>query len=230
MPDKYTNTKKKRQMKKNLVLIALLITSLQVIPAQDPTRFQTEIDVLKQLNIDRQPDQKTILFTGSSSIRMWNDIQEYFPGKVIINAGFGGSHMSDLLFYLEDIVIKYQPDQIFIYEGDNDVASGKKPSEIMKDTRKVVRQLNRTLYSVPIVFISPKPSLARWQLKHEYEKLNMRIEKYASGNDQVDFINIWPVMLNEQGEPIKELYIEDGLHMSKSGYDLWAAEIRKYIQ
>src|SRR4030042_199729 len=135
---------------------------------------------LKHLNIERIPNQKIILFTGSSSINMWNDIQDYFPGKVIINTGFGGSHMSDLLFYLEDIVIKYKPDQIFIYEGDNDIASGKKPARILKDTRKVVHQLNKVLPSVPIALISPKPSLARWELKQEYGELNRRFERYAS--------------------------------------------------
>ena len=201
-----------------------------MILGQDPARFQEDIDVLKQLDIERQPDQKIILFTGSSSINMWNDIQDYFPGKVIINTGFGGSHMSDLLFYLEDIVIKYKPDQIFIYEGDNDIASGKKPSKILKDTKKIVQQLNKTLPSVPIVLISPKPSLARWELKQEYVKLNKRFDGYASKHDQIDFINVWPLMLDKEGQPIKELFIEDGLHMSKSGYNLWAGEITKYIK
>jgi len=217
-------------MKKHLILILLMLISSQVLLSQDPTRFQSEIDVLKQLKAERKPDQKTILFTGSSSINIWEDIQEYFPGNVVINTGFGGSHMSDLLFYLDTIVIKYKPDQIFIYEGDNDVAGGKKPSEIMKDAKKIVRKLNKSLPKVPVAFISPKPSLARWNLKAEYLELNRRIEKYANRKDQVEFINIWPVMLNAQGEPIKELFIKDGLHMAKSGYDLWAGEIKKYIK
>jgi lysophospholipase L1-like esterase len=217
-------------MRKYIILLILSISFYQMLLGQDPARFQEEIDVLKQLNIERIPNQKVILFTGSSSINMWNDIQDYFPGKVIINTGFGGSHMSDLLFYLEDIVIKYKPDQIFIYEGDNDIASGKKPSKILKDTKKIVQQLNKALPSVPIVLISPKPSLARWELKQEYGELNQRFERYATKHDQIDFINVWPLMLNEEGEPIKELFIEDGLHMSKPGYNLWAGEIIKFIQ
>ena len=217
-------------MRKFIILLIFGISCYQILLSQDPARFQEEIDVLKQLAVERKPDQKVILFTGSSSINMWNDIQEYFPGKVIINTGFGGSHMSDLLFYLEDIVIKYNPDQIFIYEGDNDIASGKKPSKILKDTRKVIHQLKNSLPSVPVVLISPKPSLARWELKQEYEDLNQRFERYATKHDQIDFINVWPLMLNKEGEPIKELFIEDGLHMSKSGYNLWAGEIIKFIQ
>lgn len=217
-------------MKRDLILIVLLITFLQVIFPQNPTRFQSEIDVLKQLNTERRPDQKTVLFTGSSSIRMWKDIQDYFPGKVIIKTGFGGSHMSDLLFYLDTIVINFKPDQIFIYEGDNDIAAGKKPSAIIKDAKKIIRRLNKLLPEVPVVFISPKPSLARWNLKEDYLELNRRLEIYASKKNNVDFINIWPLMLNQAGEPVKELYIKDGLHMSKQGYDLWATEIMKHIQ
>ena len=217
-------------MRKSVIILIFLISCFQILLSQDPARFQEEIDVLKQLAVERKPDQKVILFTGSSSINMWNDIQEYFPGRVIINTGFGGSQMSDLLFYLEDIVIKYKPDQIFIYEGDNDIASGKKPSKILKDTRKVIHKLNNALPSVPVVFISPKPSLARWELKQEYGELNERFERYATKHDQIDFINVWPLMLNKEGEPIKELFIEDGLHMSKPGYNLWAGEIIKFIQ
>jgi lysophospholipase L1-like esterase len=217
-------------MRKTGILLSIIILFFQLLGAQDPERFQTEIDSLKQLVIDNRPDTKIILFTGSSSMRMWSDVQEYFPDKTIVNTGFGGSHMSDLLYYLDDIVIKYQPDQIFIYEGDNDIASGKKPAVIMKDTRKLAHRLNKALPSVPIVLISPKPSLARWELREAYTKLNGRFEKYANRNEKIDFINVWPVMLNEEGTPVKELFIEDGLHMSKAGYDLWANEIKKYIQ
>jgi lysophospholipase L1-like esterase len=217
-------------MKKYLILIVLTLISQQLLHSQDPTRFQSEIDVLKHLNAEREPDQKTILFTGSSSIRMWKDIQDYFPGKTIINTGFGGSHMSDLLFYLDTIVIQYNPDQIFIYEGDNDISAGKEPGAIMKDTKKVIRKLNKALPDVPVGLISPKPSLARWNLKAEYIELNQRFCRYATRKKQVDFINIWPVMLNPEGQPAAGLFIEDGLHMTKAGYDLWAGEIKKHMK
>jgi lysophospholipase L1-like esterase len=217
-------------MKKYLILLVLSLISFQFLLSQDPTRFRSEIDVLKHLNVKRGPDQEIILFTGSSSIRMWTDIQDYFPGKTIINTGFGGSHMSDLLFYLDSIVIQYKPDQIFIYEGDNDIAAGKEPAEIMKDTRKVIWRLNKALPGVPVDLISPKPSLARWNLKARYIDLNQRFCKYASRKKQIDFIDIWPLMLNNEGEPAAGLFIEDGLHMTKSGYDLWAGEIKKYIK
>jgi lysophospholipase L1-like esterase len=217
-------------MKKIGILLLLGIIYCQILSAQDPARFKKEIDSLKQLTVERKPYTKLILFTGSSSIRMWNNIQDYFPDKTVINTGFGGSHMSDLLYYLDEIVIKYRPDQIFIYEGDNDVASGKKPAGIMKDTRKLIHQLNKALPFVQTVLISPKPSLARWELRETYTKLNNRFEKYAARNGKIDFINVWPVMLNEEGTPVKELFIEDGLHMSKAGYDLWVNEIKKYMK
>jgi lysophospholipase L1-like esterase len=216
-------------MKKTFVSLILLYLFLQFTAAQDPRRFQVEIDSLKKIRIERESNTKTILFAGSSSFRMWGDIQSYFPGNKIINTGFGGSHMSDLLFYLDDVVIQYKPDLVFIYEGDNDVASGKKPSEIMKDTKELVHRLNKSLPSVPLIFISPKPSLARWELRETYMKLNERFERYAARHEKVDFINVWPLMLNQEGTPVKELFIEDGLHMSKEGYDIWAREIVKYF-
>jgi lysophospholipase L1-like esterase len=172
---------------------------------------------------------KVILFTGSSSIRLWNDIQGYFPDRLIINTGFGGSHMSDLQFFLDELVLRYKPDQVFIYEGDNDMASGKRPGKVLRQTKKIVEEIMTELPGVQVAFISPKPSLARWEIKKRYEKLNKLLRNYAMDTDQVAFIDVWSLMLDEAGEPIKEIFLEDGLHMNRSGYNRWATEIRKFF-
>lgn len=188
--------------------------------AQDPQRFAQEIGQLLQ-----QPQKSTnkplLLFTGSSSIRMWRDLPNYFPDHEVLNMGFGGSQMSDLLFYLDDLVIARQPDQVFLYEGDNDIAEGKKVRRIMRDTRRLLRRLRRALPDVPVVLIAAKPSPARWSLQPGYEKLNKRFSRMATRKANVTFADIWPVMLNEQGVPEPSIFIEDQLHMNAAGYDLW---------
>ena len=217
-------------MKKYVVLVLLILIHFQLLLSQDPARFKSEIDSLSQLRIENPESKRVLLFTGSSSIRMWKDVQEYFPDYCIINTGFGGSHMSDLLYYIEDIVLQYLPDQVFIYEGDNDVGEGKKAGRIRKDTRKVVMAINQYLPGSQISFISPKPSLARWELREEYAKVNSSLSALASETEGINFIDMWPVMLSPDGTPIKEIFIEDGLHMNKAGYDIWAEEIIKYVK
>jgi lysophospholipase L1-like esterase len=211
------------------LLVLLLLIPCLFAAAQDPARFRTEIDSLSRLVTDNPGSKKVLLFTGSSSIRMWHDIQEYFPDYCVINTGFGGSHMSDLHYYLRDLVLQYQPGQVFIYEGDNDVAEGKGAGRIRRDTRKVVREINRSLPGVRISLISPKPSPARWELRPQYGKVNRSLSAYAA-REGIDFIDVWPVMLGPDGKPLEEIFIEDGLHMNGKGYKLWAAEIAKYIK
>jgi hypothetical protein len=93
------------------------------LKAQDPTRFQSQIEELVQKEHQFEPGKKLALFTGSSSVRMWKDVADYFPEYNVVNNGFGGSHFSDLIFYYDKLIAPHEPDILFIYEGDNDVAS-----------------------------------------------------------------------------------------------------------
>jgi len=210
------------------ILIITLVSSFQLF-SQDPHRFKEQTDSLCKLVIDPEPGKPITLFTGSSSIRMWEDVQDYFPDYYTINTGFGGSHMSDLLFFLDELVLQYRPDKIFIYEGDNDVAHGKRPGVILKDYKQVTDKIHSELPGVPIYLITPKPSLARWHLADQYQKVNKRISKLASRDDELFFIDVWPVMLGPDAKPIEELFIEDGIHMNAKGYILWAEEINKFL-
>ncbi len=217
-------------MKRYAFLLLIILIHFQFLVSQDPARFQSEIDSLRRLQIENPESKRILLFTGSSSIRMWKDVQEYFPDYYVINTGFGGSHMSDLLFYLEDLVLQYHPEQVFIYEGDNDVSEGKKAGRIRREARKVAEGITLSNPGAHICFISAKPSLARWELRTEYNKVNNSLSAYAASNEGIEFIDVWGVMVNPDGTPKKDIFIEDGLHMNKAGYDLWAGEIIKYIR
>jgi len=219
-------------MKKYIKLLSVLLILHQCVQAQDPERARIveHVENVSSLVIEREGSEKLLLFTGSSSIRKWEDIQDYFPGRLVINTGFGGSTMSDLLFYIDEVVLQYNPDQIFIYEGDNDVYRKKTTNQIMKDYRKVLRKINRSLPDSYISLISPKPSLMRWKLTPEYIELNRRLSGYAARKKNIDFIDLWPVMLNDEGTPKEDVFVEDGLHLNKKGYDLWTEEISKYIK
>jgi hypothetical protein len=123
--------------KNHFFLIFFLITGTLFTNAQDPNRFKEQIDELVNKEYNFSTNKKLVVFTGSSSIRMWNDVQSYFPEYNVINNGFGGSHFSDLLYFYNEMIVKPAPEILFIYEGDNDLASNKKPKKILKEVKEL---------------------------------------------------------------------------------------------
>ncbi|MEM1220559.1 MAG: G-D-S-L family lipolytic protein, partial [Bacteroidota bacterium] len=97
----------------------LLILGFSNLQAQDPLRFEQEIEQLKKKSFPTNQEGPKLVFAGSSSIRMWTDLAAAFPEHRVINMGFGGSQMSDLLYFLPDLVIRHRPERVYIYEGDN---------------------------------------------------------------------------------------------------------------
>lgn len=194
-------------------------TFAQQIPFQDEVnRLTKQIDSIGW-------EKGGIVFTGSSSIRMWKNLQEEFPNIPIINTGFGGSQASDLVAHLDELVLRYEPIAVFIYEGDNDVNAGKSPEVIMKDLDQIFQRLFKQREGISIYFIGAKPSPSRWQLKTEYEAFNKALEHYSQGIINANYVNVWNPMLDSAGNPRPELFLEDMLHMKPEGYKIWKERI-----
>ncbi len=168
------------------------------------------------------------MFTGSSSIRKWHDVQERFPDRQIVNTGFGGSLASDLSYYIYDLILRYHPQKVFIYEGDNDLFAKKKPDEIRQDLQRIIDGIQRNDSTTQIVIIAAKPSLARWKLKEKYQRLNRKLERLAQENPSVEYADVWNPML-DNNHVKKDIFIEDGLHMNDKGYDIWFNVLKPYV-
>ena len=207
-------------------MVTLGFSSLQ---AQDPLRFEQEIEQLKKKSFSTTAEGPKLVFAGSSSIRMWTDLEAAFPEHRVINMGFGGSQMSDLLYFLPDLVIRHQPERVYIYEGDNDLADDKSIKEVMTNTNAVIAALRASLPGVQIYFISPKPSISRWNLRKKYVKLNKRLDKLCAKYKDLSFIDVWNPMLTPDGKLRPDLFIEDGLHMTADGYAIWQAQIKPFL-
>ena len=210
--------------------VILVFSDQDQLFSQDPLRFNTEINHLDSMSYDFDPDKNIYLFTGSSSIRKWDSLSVYFSDYQIINNGFGGSQMSDLLYYVDILILKYEPNKVFIYEGDNDLAEEKEINEIMVTAKKLVKKLRKGLSEIEIVFISAKPSLARWEQKHQYLALNSALRDYCNTKSYLTYADVWNVMLNQTGDPNPDLFVKDGLHLNEKGYDLWARSLGRYLE
>ncbi|MEM1259323.1 MAG: GDSL-type esterase/lipase family protein [Bacteroidota bacterium] len=211
-------------------LWALLFILTISLSAQDTTSFGKEVkEIVKRNDSLWNPSEETILFTGSSSIRFWKDLQYRFPEKQVLNSGFGGSQASDLLFHLNDLVLRYQPTKVFIYEGDNDIFAKKRPKAILETTEKIIEKLLQDNPNREVVLISAKPSLSRWNLRQRYKRLNKKMAKYADENTNIAFVDVWTPMLNKR--KLKEdIFVGDGLHMNEKGYDIWYNTIKDFVE
>ena len=197
--------------------------------APDPARFEDSVVEYEQYDQQHPFPEGAVLFVGSSSVRMWKSLDEDLPTVKAVNRGFGGSQFSDLLYYLDRLVTCYKPSKIFIYEGDNDISSGKKPDKILDDAKQVRQKIASALPGVPVYFIAAKPSVARWKLRKKYQQLNSLLALYASNTPNTGFVNVWEPALNEEGTVRTDIFLEDNLHMNEEGYAIWKAAIEPFL-
>ncbi|MGO4701091.1 SGNH/GDSL hydrolase family protein [Dyella sp. 2RAB6] len=175
------------------------------------------------------PPQHAVLFIGSSSINYWHSLAEDFPGVPVINRGFGGSAIADSTYYADRIVTPYHPRLIVMYAGDNDVSEGHSAQQVADDFKAFVARVRKDLPAVPVVYISIKPSVARWSLWPAMREANGLIRDWAATQRTVRFVDIAPAMLDAQGKPRAELFRDDGLHMKPAGYALWIQVLRPVL-
>ena len=215
-----------------LVAIFFAVVWPAVIQAQSSPANKWEIEIEKFQESDRQnpPAKGAVLFIGSSSIQLWQSLPEDFPGIKVINRGFGGSEIADCTFYVDRIVIPYQPRIILLYAGDNDLAGGKSPQQVLEDYKAFVSRVHRQLPRAKIAFISIKPSPARASLLQSMKVANELIKAYNSYDKRLIYIDVFAAMLGKDGNPRVELFGPDRLHMNKEGYSLWKSMISPYIR
>lgn len=191
--------------------------------AGDMARFAAE-------DAAHPPPRDAALFVGSSSIRLWETLAGDFPGVAVINRGFGGSEIRDSTWYADRIVVPYKPRLIVFYAGDNDIASGRSPRQLHDDFLAFVKRVRRDLPSVPIVFVSCKPSPSRARLLDAQREANALIRAEAARQKRVAFVDVFAPMLDAAGQPRAGLFLEDRLHMNAAGYAIWRDAIAPYLQ
>ena len=192
--------------------------------------FAEDIAAFKKQDSVKFPSKNSILFIGSSSFTLWTDIQNYFPGYPVLNRGFGGSTLLDLIRYLNDIVFPYQPRQIVIYCGENDLAVDEVSAQtVLERFRILFSIIRRKLPGIPVVYISMKPSPSRHYLRKKVIAGNTAIKKFLKRKKKTDFVDVYYKMINTDGTPKADLFLEDQLHMNKNGYTIWQKEIQPFL-
>jgi lysophospholipase L1-like esterase len=211
-----------------LILLAASLGGLCAQTQSDSSRWEHEIWTFEASDRTNPPPRDGFLFIGSSSFRLWKTMAQDFPGKPVINRGFGGSEIADSTAFASRIIFPYHPRMILLYAGDNDLAQGKSSEQVVADYRAFVRTVREQLPKTQIAFVSIKPSPSRWRLKDKIHEVNQQI---AAMQDQgLLFIDVYQSMLGPDGNPREDLFMPDRLHPNAKCYQLWASLIGPYLK
>lgn len=215
-------------MKKHIVVLLILFVSVSVFSQSKP--FWDEIKAFRTQDSLQKPKDGMILFIGSSSFRLWKTANEDFHNDTILNRAFGGATLDDVIRYQQDVVLKYNPKKIFLYCGENDIASSENvtPQIVFEHFKTLYETMRAQFPNIQIIFVSLKPSISRWSMKDRMIAANTLISDYLKQKPNAIFVNIWDKML-ENGEPMKDIFREDNLHMNPKGYAIWVKEMEVLV-
>ncbi|MEZ5277795.1 MAG: GDSL-type esterase/lipase family protein [Opitutaceae bacterium] len=209
---------------------ALITISLGALVAE-PSRFEDTIRGFEEADRVNPPEPGGVLFVGSSSIRMWRDLEMAFPDLgPILNRGFGGSTMADLLEVTDRIVLPSRPAVIVVYEGDNDLAGKATPAEVAARFAMFLDRMAEALPETRVLILSVKPSFARWALLPQMRETNQLLTRMAVARERVEFVDVFHAMLGPGVSLAREDFSDDGLHLSARGYARWAEVLTPWLR
>jgi hypothetical protein len=205
-------------------LLLPLLLSACTRPPQIPSRgapFEPEIRAFEAADRSMPPAPGGVVFVGSSSIRNWTTVAADFPGVPVLNRGFGGSTLAD--------VVPYRPHLVVLYAGDNDLAQGRAPEQVLADYRAFVARLRSALPTARLAFVSIKPSPSRRAFIDLAREANRLIRIEIARDTLSTFVDVFTPMLDAAGQPRPELFVADSLHMNREGYLLWHSLLQPVV-
>ncbi|NVN93135.1 MAG: GDSL family lipase [Desulfuromonadales bacterium] len=183
--------------------------------------YEQEVREMEQRRRVSPPPAGLVLFYGSSSIRMWESLEEDFRDVGVLNMAFGGSTLAACVWFFERLVVPCRPRSIICYAGDNDLGDGRMPEDVVVSFRNLLAKVDTHFPQIPFSMLSIKPSPSRWHLSDRIRFINEAIKREMQGRDNRYFIDIHAAMLGSDGQPDNSLFLEDGLHVSQKGYQVW---------
>ena len=214
---------------KRLSLFVLLLFAVGAASAQSQAPFWDEVQAIKAYDKVYQQQPHPIVFVGSSSIRKWEHLQVAFGAYNVMNRGIGGAYVNDIIRYLDELVFVYQPRQIVLYVGENDIVMpDETPDTILNRTIRLFKAIRAKMPEVPIVYIGFKPSPSRERFVEKTVATNALIRKFITAQSKAVFVDVFTPMMKD-GKMMPELFVSDMLHMNAQGYAIWEKAVRPYL-
>jgi lysophospholipase L1-like esterase len=210
----------------NKILVLLLLVSSSVMGQY---AFENEIRNYEKQDSISLPKKGQILFIGSSSFRIWKSFAADLAGIDAINRGFGGSTMTDALYYFDRMVVKYAPRTVVVYEGDNDLAKGKSLEDLAKEYEAFSNRLKMALPKTKLVYLAVRPSLARIAIVDKQKEFNLWLENYCKSQKGRFYLDMHSPFYLADGTLMPDIFVADRLHLNEKGYQIFSAKIREFI-
>lgn len=217
-------------MKRIFIILFFVFLVIPVANAQQWPFFD-EVQAYRKQDSISVPPRNAILFIGSSSFRLWKNMQDDFPGYTIINRGLGGSSLPDIIHYADEMIFAYKPKQIIIYCGDNDLAASDTVTAetVVKRFGDLFELIRNRKPGIPVVYVSIKPSPSRERLLPAMMLANKTIKEFLKTKPHTAFADVFSEMMSSDGKIRTDIFLEDKLHMNAKGYAIWIKTITPYL-
>ena len=186
-----------------------------------PARWEETIKKFEATDAATPTPKEAVLLVGGSNARRWSDVGDYFPKHVVVNRGFGGAQLADVLHFADRIVLPYAPKTILLNAGGNDLSAGNTPKQVCDAAQAFFAKVREALPNTRIYFIGLPPvrrASATPELLDSLRGVNGMFAELAMKEKNVEFIDLFPAFLDEMGRPRPEFFVEDGTHFSPKGY------------
>ena len=218
----------------------LLFASLFLLSCSPVRKYQdlpevrswdNDIQKFEQLDKSEKYPDDAILFAGSSSIRLWNTLEKDMSPYHIIQRGYGGAKLSDFAVYADRIFSPHKCKAIVIFIANDIMGTDqdKTPEEVAALSRNVLKTIRKSHPKTPVFWIAVTPTPLRWKVWPEIQKANELIRNICEQKKNTYFIKTDFAFLNENGEPMDELFRDDKLHLTEKGYAVWTQIIKKEL-
>lgn len=199
--------------------------------SEDPLVWEENIEVLEQRTAGRYGPGEAIVFIGSSSIRFWGTLEEDMAPNPVLRHGFGGAKLHDVVYYAERLVNAYEPAAVVVFAGSNDITpeASKAPEALLASYREFVDIVRAGDPDLRIFFIGITPSPLRWSVWPVAREANRLIANWIATDDHHYYIDTSAGLLGEDGQPKRDHYVFDGLHLSEKGYAVWRDVVREAL-
>jgi len=190
--------------------------------------YEDEVRGLERRLAENPPPDGVVAFYGSSSVRMWDSLADDFPDLPVVNLGFGGSTLAACAHFHDRLVGPLSPRSLLIYAGDNDLGDGHSPEDVLASLRDLLAGVDRRHPGLRVGVLSLKPSPARWHLADRFREASALLRSEIEARSGGFWLEVFGPMLGADGQPRRELFADDGLHLSVAGYRLWADLVSRH--
>ncbi|HEX8524247.1 MAG TPA: GDSL-type esterase/lipase family protein [Tepidisphaeraceae bacterium] len=193
-------------------------------------RWDKAISAFEQRDKEQMPPKNGIVFIGSSTIALWKTLSKDFPDVPVINRGFGGSEIVDSTHFADRIIFPYEPKQVFLRAGGNDIHAGKSPQRVFNDFKAFVAKVHEKLPQTEVVYIAQCPAPVRWEERDKVKDLNDLVQAWVKDQTLVKYCETYDMTVTADGKPREDLFVQDRLHFNEEGYRVFAERIRPFLK